>query len=135
MFKRELFYDKWLQSSIAGLGEQHRQLEKKWNEKNIWKNAPDMDSMFHGFKHKIIVDWRKILEGNKRNGWMAISEFRDQFYYPNRELGDHAICMTLRGAFPENGGAFEFMEVGATDICVVATNNDADATYIALKYS
>ena len=127
------FFDKWLHSSLEGLGDHHQELERKWNDKHIWTAAPDIKRMLHGFKYIIEVDWMKLLEGNKKFGWIPSKEFRDKYYYPNRELGDHVVVIHERGEFVEEG-IFEFNEFGG-DACFVATNNDFDALMIALKYS
>ena len=126
-------FDRSLQCTFAKLNQHHQHVEKEWNTKNIWKAAPDVKSMFHSMKHIIEVDWMKVLEPNPSHGWVPNKEFRDTFYYPNKELGDHALVHFARGNYLDDGHIFEFNEFGG-DACFVATNSDEDATFIAIRY-
>jgi len=132
-YKLEVYDQKWLQSSFAGLDERDQNLERKWNECNIWKNAPDVKSMFHGFEYLMEVDWTKIL-ANTSTCFRPTTEFVKQFYYPNRALGDHSFVMSVRGEYTDDEHLFEFIEYGRCDAVYVATNNSEDGTFIALKY-
>lgn len=125
--------DKWLQSTFVGLDAAHQMIERDWNQSNIKPNADSIREIFYKHKHVFEIDAFKVYPNlQSTHGWKIDQFFMDNFFYPNKKLGDHAIVVLMRGIEDEYG-IFERNELGG-DGCFVATNNDADATLIALKY-
>jgi len=123
-----------LQSSYAGHHEGQRLVEQAWNEINIDSQADSISEIFHGMKHIIEVDHHKIYaEHHQSHGWLVPEDFRSEYFYPNRELGDHAIVTLIRGDYSSDEYIFTRNEFGG-DAVYVATNNADDALMIALKY-
>lgn len=125
--------DKWLQSTFSGLNAAHQMIERDWNQANIKPNADTIKEMFPKHKHIFEIDPYKVYPNlNATQGWKIDQYFIDNFFYPNKELGDHAIVVLMRG-IPNDDYIFERNELGG-DGCFVATNSEKDATIIALKY-
>lgn len=126
-------YHLLIQSQALGFNEAYQMIEADWYKTHTWPAAPNIRQMLHGFKHILEIDPHK-LEPQYRNGiWMPSDEFIEQFYFPYRNLGDHVILKFVRGVGTKDDRIFEFNELGF-DVWFVATNNDVDATFLALKY-
>jgi len=124
---------KWIQSSQTALHFGGDQKEQLWNKKNIKPTGDTIKEIFFGMKHIIEVDHKKVYEKWDVQGWLVSEEFKEMYFYPNRELGDHAVVHLLRGDFSSDEYIFTKNEFGG-DAVFVGTNNDADALMIALAY-
>lgn len=125
--------DKWLQSTFSSLDAAHQMIERDWNQSNIKPNADSIKQIFYKHKHIFEIDpWKVYPNLQNTQGWKIDQYFVDNFFYPNKPLGQHAIVVLMRGVEDEYN-IFERNELG-TDACFVATNSDEDATFIALRY-
>ena len=130
----DLLRDKWLQSSWAPVNLRNHHAEVQWNNANLNKAASNIRDIFCGIKHIIEVDHLKIYaEHHGMHGWLLPKSFRDQYCFPNRDLGDHAVVHLMRGMHTGDEKIFEVNEFGG-DAVFVGTNNEEDAIMIALKY-
>jgi len=129
----EMLRNKWIQTSQTGLHFGHNQDEQAWNKENINATASSVKEILFGMKHIIEVDYEKVYEKWDVQGWIVLEEFQTEYFYPNRELGDHAVIHLMRGDFSSDEYIFTKNEFGG-DAVFVGTNNDDDALMIALKY-
>jgi len=130
-----LIKDKWVQCSFANTSIQDQQVEKEWNKQNISQGASTIKDMLHGFKYIIELDHLKVYsEHHGMHGWLVPAAFREEFFYPHRELGDHTVITMMRGSYTNNAKIFEHNEFGDKDAVFAGTNNENDALLLALRY-
>ena len=113
-------------------------LQAEWNTDHIDRNAGNVREALFGFDHIIEVHWRNIFEAdyahhNEHPPWRVRKEFKEQYTFPFRELGEHSVVLEMRGLHDERN-IFVRNEFGGDGV-FIGTNNEADAMMIALKYS
>lgn len=128
----EYIKDKWL-TWRTGVDKQTRD-HRKWYEETVVHRAGTIENMFMNFKYILPVS-PDIFYDTDLFGWVPTDEFR-QYMYPNRDLGDCSVYYFARGYRDQWDGKFHLNDLrGDQDQVFVATNNEADAMMILLKYS
>ena len=127
----ETINDKYL-TWRTGFDKEQREFQA-WCEDNIHAHAGSIRARIHGFKHIVEVDWHKIYGDCPMLGWYVRKEFKNEYSFRNRKLGDHAMVTSMRGEYDKEK-IFEANELFGGDHVFVGTNNDEDAIMIALKY-
>lgn len=111
--------------------------QAEWDVLNVDRNAGNVRDALRGCKFIIEVDWKKIFL--KDSGpdtpysWNLRTEFREQYTFPFRDLGDHSVVIEMRG-LPDKNQIFVTNAFGY-DHVFVGTNNEHDATMIGLRYA
>ena len=125
---KRILIDSWMRSPFPSKATVRRCREKQWNDKHLSRHAANINDIFHGFDYIVEVDYQKtILPGR------IYDEFRRQFCFPSRELGDHCQLIMLRGIHTNDERILERNEFGS-DCIFVGTNNERDAIILQLKY-
>jgi hypothetical protein len=106
----------------------------KWRDETIVSRAGDVTNMFMNFKHVFIIDPNKFFDLSEPFGWVPLPSAK-QYLWPQRELGDNSVYYFARVHWNQWDRRWHFDEMGGEDRLFIATNNDKDATMIALKYS
>jgi len=128
----EYIKDKWL-TWRTDLDKQTRD-HRKWFEETVVRHATTIENMFMNFKYILPVT-TNIFSLDDQLGWSPCEDF-SQYMYPNRALGDCSVYYFARGYRDRWDGRFHLNDLRHDqDQVFVATNNDADAMMIALKYS
>lgn len=118
----------------TGKNKQQR-IWEKWRNETIAVRAHTVENMFHNFKYIIEVDPEKVLEMWHPFSYHTNKEFNERYEYPHRELGDNAVWAWLRCSKDHWSHQWHIDDCFGEDHLFVATNNDQDATMIALMYS
>lgn len=130
---REWAVDKYL-TWRTGKDKTQRDWEA-WYKVNVNYRATKINDMFKNFKHIIMVDADKFVDFHEPFAWVPNEDAR-QYFWPHRPLGENAVWRFERVInCPATANQWEINELGGEDKIFVATNNDQDATIIALKYS
>jgi len=128
----EYIKDKYL-TWYTGLTTQERNW-LKWEKENIVYGSSTIENMFMNFKYIVPVS-TNIFDLHEPFGWVICEDFK-QYMYPTRELGNNTVFYFARGYRDQWDGRFHFSDLRSEqDQVFVATNNEADAMMIALKYS
>jgi hypothetical protein len=127
----ELIKDKWL-TWRTGKDKQQREWEA-WYEINVIYGASTIPNMFRNFKHIIVVNPDKFFQFDPF-AWVPCEDAK-QYLHPQRELGNNAVWRFERVIWDQWDQSWHINSLGDEDKVFVATNNDADAIMIALKYS
>lgn len=106
---------------------------KAWYEVNVIYGASTIPNMFRNFKHIIIVDPNKFMLEDPF-AWRPCEDAQ-QYFWPARELGNNAVWRFERVIWDQWMQHWSISGLGDEDKVFVATNNDADAIMIALKYA
>jgi hypothetical protein len=114
--------------------DQKQRTWETWYAANVNLRAGYINSMFENFKHIIVVDCEKFFDLSEPFGWVP-QEDVEQYCYPNRELGDCIVWKFERVIWDQWDQSWHISTLGDEDMVFVATNNDADAMMIALRYS
>lgn len=128
----ERIKDWWL-TRRTGLTREEREY-KAWIAANIDRRASTPTEMFRNFKHIVVVDYWKYFDHHHPLG-LPVVESAEQYYWPNRPIGQCAVHTIVRGGLDWWTNDFFIHDLGNEDRVYVATNNSEDATMIALKYS
>lgn len=128
----ELIKDKYL-TWRTGKDKETR-LWEAWYDANVNYRANDITNMFEKFKHVIIVDHNKFFDPYEPMAWVPHEQSK-QYFWPNRELGNNAVWRFERVYWNEWDQRWHISGIGDGDKVFVATNNDEDATMIALLYT
>jgi hypothetical protein len=104
-----------------------------WYEVNVVYRASTINNMFMHFKHIIVVDPYKFFQYDPFT--YVPCDDAQQYLWPHRELGDNAVWRIERVFWNTWQQEWNVNGMGDEDKVFVATNNDEDATMIALKYS
>lgn len=104
-----------------------------WCDTNIVYRAGTIKNRFKHFKHIITVDPNKFFDLSEPFGWVPCASAK-KYLYPTRELGNNAVYCFERVIWDKWSNDWMLNDLGDEDIVFVATNNDRDATMIALKY-
>ena len=103
-----------------------------WYEANVVYRAHDITNMFKNFKHVIEVDWNKfIVDGGI--SWVPRPDAR-QYFWPARPLGENCVWRMERVSWNPWDRRWHLDDLTGEDRVFIATNSDADAVMIALKY-
>ena len=106
----------------------------KWYEETVVFRADTIENMFMNFKYILPVSV-DIFDHSEPFGWVPCRDF-ERYMYPARELGNNAVYYFGRGARDQYDGKFHLSDfIYEKDQVFVATNNEADAVMIALKWS
>jgi hypothetical protein len=89
--------------------------------------------MFMHFKYIIEVDTNKFTDPAEPFGWVPCADAK-QYFWPDRPLGNNAVWRFERVIWDQWDKCWHINSLGDEDKIFVATNNDKDATMIALKY-
>lgn len=128
----EYIKDKWL-TWRTGLDKQDRDYKKWYEETVVWRSNT-IENRFMNFRYIIPVS-TNIFDHAEPLSWVPNKDFK-QYMYPKRELGDCAEFYFARGYRDPWDGKFHINDVQYDqDQVFVATNNEADAVMIALKWS
>jgi len=128
---KEYIADKWL-TWRTGKSKEQREWEA-WYEENVVYRARTIDNMFMHFKYVIEVDTYKFMNLNEPFAWVPCEDAK-QYFWPHRELGNNAVWRFERVIWDQWDKTWHINTLGDEDKIFVATNNDKDATMIALKY-
>lgn len=128
----EWLKDRWL-TWRTGKDKKQREWEA-WYEVNVVYRASSITNMFQHFKHVIEVDTNKFMDLDEPFGWVPCDDAL-QYFWPARELGDNAVWRFERVMLDKWTNTWYVNGLGDEDKVFVATNNDEDATMIALKYT
>ena len=123
--------DRWL-TWRTGKDKDTREWEA-WYETNVVYRASTIPNMFMHFKHIIAVDHEKFLDYNEPFAWVPRESAR-QYFWPFRNLGDNAVWRIERVMWDQWDQSWHINSLSNEDKVFVATNSDADAIMIALKY-
>lgn len=125
--------DKWL-TWRTGYDKRER-IWYQWRDENIVHNADTIENMFMNFKYVFPVDHEKFFLENYPFGWPVVDDVK-QYLWPQRELGENVVYAFVRGYRDPWDGCFHINDIRSEqDVCFVATNNEADAIILSLKYS
>lgn len=106
-----------------------------WYEVNVNYRATRIKDMFKNFEYIIEVNPDKFFDPYEPMAWVPVQDAR-QYFWPARELGTNAVWRFERVIkAPSTNNEWHVNELGGEDHVFVATNDDADAMIIALKYS
>jgi hypothetical protein len=123
----------WYLTRKTGKSKKQREWEA-WYEQNVNFRATRIKDMFKNFEHIIEVNPDKFCKFDPF-AWVPCDDAK-QYFWPQRELGDNCVWRMERVIkYPSTGNEWEVNEFGGEDKIFVATNNDYDATMIALKYT
>lgn len=128
----EWIKDRWL-TFWTKKTKQQRDWEA-WVAVNIVYGAGTINNRFMHFKHIIVVDYNKFLDLSQPFGYCPCED-ANQYLYPARPLGENAVWCFERVFWNPWQQEWNINGMGDEDKVFVATNNDEDATMIALKYS
>ena len=129
---KEYIVDRWL-TWRTGKDKSTREWEA-WYNVNVNYRATRIKDMFKNFKHIIIVDPDKFTNPREPFAWVPCDDAK-QYFWPERPLGDNAVWRFERvTSAPSTNNEWVVNEFCGEDHIFVATNNDKDATMIALKY-
>lgn len=126
----ESIKDKWL-TWRTGKDKSQRDYEA-WYHSTVNIRASTIEEYFANFKYVFQVNPNKFLV------WHMFVDTKDdmsEYRYPQRALGDNMIWTIQRGEVDYWTNQFTITDFGDEDRVYIATNNEADATLLALKYS
>lgn len=123
----------WYLTKKTGKDKLQRDWEA-WYEQNVVYRAGTIPNMFQHFKHVIIVDPDKFFDLCEPFTYVPNADAR-QYFWPQRKLGNNAVWRFERVIWDQWMQEWHINGIGDRDKVFVATNNDNDATMIALKYS
>ena len=127
----EKIKDRWL-TWRTGKDASQREWDA-WCDAIINRRAHTVENYYYKFKHIIEVDPAKVFDTTCPFGWTYVEDFH-QFAFPSRELGNNTMCDWFRCIHGPDG-QWHINEIGGGDHLFAATNSDADAIVIALKYT
>lgn len=128
----EWIVNQWL-TWRTGKSKEQREWEA-WYESNVNYRASSINRMFEGFKHVILVDTDKFMDPTEPLSWVPCAHAR-QYFWPARALGSNAVWRFERVMWDRWTNSWFINGLGDEDRIFVATNDDYDATMIALKYT
>jgi hypothetical protein len=128
---KEYIVDRWL-TWRTGKHKAEREWIQ-WYEENVVYRASTIPNMFMHFKHVIIVSPNKFFNLCEPFAYVPCEDAR-QYFWPQRELGENAVWRFERVMWNQWTEEWDINGMGDRDKVFVATNNDADAIMIALKY-
>jgi len=128
---KEYIVDKWLTWRTGKTKEERDWIN--WYEDNVVYRAGTIDNMFMHFKHVIVVSPELFFDHCEPFAYVP-NEDAKQYFWPFRELGNNAVWRFERVMWDEWSNSWHINGLGDRDKVFVATNNDKDATMIALKY-
>lgn len=106
-----------------------------WYYANVNFRATRINDMFKNFKHVMIVDVDKFTNPREPFAWVPCDDAK-QYFWPERPLETTCVWRFERVInYPSTANRWEINEFGGEDHIFVATNSDADALMIALKYA
>jgi hypothetical protein len=111
-----------------------QRLWDEWCCNNIVRGASTVENYYYSFKHIIEVDPAKVYDPTCPFGWTYVKDFQ-QFAYPNRPLGSNTMCDWFRCEKDQWDHRWHINDFSGADHLFAATNNDADALMITLKYA
>jgi hypothetical protein len=104
-----------------------------WYEVNVIYRANTIDNMFMHFEHVIEVDSKKFFQFDPFT-WVPCEDAQ-QYLWPARPLGENCVWRFERVYWNGWENKWHINEMGGSDKVFVATNNSADATMLALRYT
>ena len=122
----------WYLTKRTGKNKAEREWEA-WYEVNVNFRATYVNSIFKNFRHVIEVDFDKFVNHSEPFAWVPCDTAK-QYFWPERELGENCVWRMERVSWDKWGKRWHLDEMCGEDKIFVATNNDADAIIIALKY-
>jgi hypothetical protein len=126
----EWIKDKWL-TWRTGKSRAEREWQA-WYEENVVYRARTIPNMFQHFKYVIEVNPNKFMLEDPF-AWRPCEDAQ-QYFWPQRPLGNNAVWRFERVIWDKWENCWHINGLGDEDKVFVATNNDKDATMIALKY-
>jgi hypothetical protein len=106
---------------------------RTWYEATVNWRATRVRDIFHNFRHVIVVDPEKFFDYDPLA--YAPKAEAQQYFWPVRPIGENCIWRWERVIkCPATAGEWSVNELGGADTVFVATNSDADAVMLALKY-
>lgn len=129
---KERLIDAWLTWQTKKSKEQ-REWEA-WYEQNVVYHASTIPNMFMKFKHIIVVDAIKFFDHGEPFAYVP-NEDASQYFWPQRELGNNAVWRFERVTWNQWEKCWDINGLGDRDKVFVATNSDADAIMISLRYT
>lgn len=127
----ERIQDRWL-TWRTGKDKAQREWESWYETTVVWR-ASTINNMFMNFKHVIIVNPDKFMDPFEPFAWVPNKD-ASQYFWPKRSIEDTCVWRFERVNYDQwNGWVINGMF--GEDKIFVATNNDADATMLALLYS
>lgn len=128
----EWIKDKYLTWSTGQ--DKSTRLYNKWVDDTVVQRAGTIENMFMNFKYIIPVS-TQVFDLSEPFGWIPCEDFK-QYLYPARTLGNNAVYCFARGYRDKWGSRFHLNDMyHEQDRVFVATNSEADAVMIALKFS
>ena len=108
---------------------------RTWYEQTVDARATRIKDIFGNFKHIVVVDPGKFFDLDEPFGWIVREDAR-QYFWPARPLGENCVWEFHRVMnSPATAWQWEVNELGGEDKVFVATNNQQDATMIALRWA
>ncbi len=104
-----------------------------WYDSNVNYRANSINHMFANFKHIVVVNPDKFFQFDPFA--YVPCEDAKAYMWPARSLGENCVWRIERVFWNPWQSEWIPNDLGDTDKVFVATNSDADATMIALKYS
>lgn len=125
----------WYLTKKTGKTKSEREYDE-WYFANVCLRSTRVKDIFHGFEHIIAVDPNKFFDLERHPFMWYMSPDVDQYFWPQKPIGECSVYQFLRVMkAPSTTWQWEVNELGGEDKVFVATNNEADAVMIALKYS
>lgn len=129
---KEYIVDKWL-TYRTGKNKAEREWSA-WYDNNVNWLAHDITDMFKNFKHVIIVDSHKFTNPHEPFAWVPCEDAK-QYFWPQRPVETTCVWRFERVIWNEWDNRWHINEFGGGDHIFVATNSDADAVMLSLKYA
>ena len=108
---------------------------RAWYEQTVNVRATRIKDIFGNFEHIVVVDPSKFFDLDEPFGWIVREDAR-QYFWPVRALGENCVWEFHRVMnCPATAWEWEVNELGGEDKVFVATNNQQDATMIALRWA
>ena len=125
--------DRWL-TWRTGYTREER-LFRAWYDDTVNWRASDITDMFKNFQHVIDVDWNKFITDGGMGCPVPVPDAR-QYFWPRRPLETTCVWRIERVTWNESDHRWHLTEIGADcDKVFVATNSDADAVMIKLRWT
>ena len=106
----------------------------EWYFANVCLRSTEVKRIFHGFEYIITVDPDKFFQFDPF-AWAPCEDARE-YFWPARAPKESCVFQCLRVMkAPSTAWEWHINEIGGEDRVFVATNSEADAAMIALKYS
>lgn len=128
---KKYIVDRWL-TWRTGKDKPTRDWEA-WYETNVVYRAGTVSNMFMHFKHVIVVSPNTFFDLREPFAYVPCEDAR-QYFWPQRPVTETCVWRFERVMWNQWTEEWDINGMGDRDKVFVATNNDADAIMIALKY-